>query len=103
MRKIADEVLAANAGYAADLGDQGSLPVSPGGHFMIPARTDAGLTQGDSRVIRRAGGRASEDIGRIRNNPLVPDDFRSAAVSTTSRPGRLGEVRDAAAAGRSSR
>ena len=72
MSKILDEVLAANAGYAADFGDKGDLPMPPGRHFAIltcmDARLDpakyAGLSEGDAHVIRNAGGRASDDAIR---------------------------------------
>ena len=72
MSKILDEVLAANARYAADFGDKGSLPLPPGRHFAIltcmDARLDpakyAGLAEGDAHVIRNAGGRASDDAIR---------------------------------------
>src|SRR5215475_785882 len=72
---ILDEVLAANAQYAATFGDKGTLPLPPGRHFAIltcmDARLDpakyAGLAEGDAHVIRNAGGRASDDAIR----PLV--------------------------------
>ena len=72
MSKIVEEVLAANAGYAADFGDKGELPMPPGRHFAIltcmDARLDpakyAGLAEGDAHVIRNAGGRASDDAIR---------------------------------------
>jgi len=72
MSNIVDEVLAANAGYAADFGDKGDLPMPPGRHFAIltcmDARLDpakyAGLAEGDAHVIRNAGGRASDDAIR---------------------------------------
>jgi carbonic anhydrase len=72
MSQILDEVLAANADYAADFGDKGSLPMPPGRHFAIltcmDARLDpakyAGLAEGDAHVIRNAGGRASDDAIR---------------------------------------
>ena len=72
MSKIHDEVLAANAKYAANFGDKGKLPLPPGRHFAIltcmDARLDpakyAGLAEGDAHVIRNAGGRASDDAIR---------------------------------------
>lgn len=72
MSKILDEVLAANADYAADFGEKGNLPLPPGRHFAIltcmDARLDpakyAGLAEGDAHVIRNAGGRASDDAIR---------------------------------------
>src|SRR5246500_2272227 len=72
MSKILDEVLAANAKYAENFGDKGSLPLPPSRHFGIltcmDARLDpakfAGLAEGDAHVIRNAGGRASEDAIR---------------------------------------
>lgn len=72
MSKIFDEVLAANHAYAANFGDKGSLPLPPGRQFAIltcmDARLDparyAGLKEGDTHVIRNAGGRASDDAIR---------------------------------------
>lgn len=72
MSQIRDEVLAANADYAAKFGDKGELPMPPGRHFAIltcmDARLDpakyAGLAEGDAHVIRNAGGRASDDAIR---------------------------------------
>jgi carbonic anhydrase len=72
MSTILDEVLAANAQYAAHFGDKGNLPLPPGRHFAIltcmDARLDpakyAGLAEGDAHVIRNAGGRASDDAIR---------------------------------------
>lgn len=72
MSKILDEVLAANAKYAATFGDKGNLPLPPGRQFAIltcmDARLDpakyAGLAEGDAHVIRNAGGRASDDAIR---------------------------------------
>src|SRR6266446_2054002 len=69
MSKILDEVLAANAIYAANFGSKGNLPLPPGRHIAIltcmDARLDpakyAGLAEGDAHVIRNAGGRASDD------------------------------------------
>lgn len=72
MSTILDEVLNANASYVERFGDKGSLPLPPGRHFAIltymDARLDpakyAGLAEGDARVIRNAGGRASDDAIR---------------------------------------
>ena len=72
MSQILDEVMAANASYAADFGDKANLPMPPGRHFAIltcmDARLDpakyAGLSEGDAHVIRNAGGRASDDAIR---------------------------------------
>jgi carbonic anhydrase len=72
MSKILDEVLAANAQYAAQFGDKGKLALPPASHFAIltcmDARLDpakyAGLAEGDAHVIRNAGGRASDDAIR---------------------------------------
>jgi len=72
MSKILDEVLAANAQYAAQFGDKGKLALPPARHFAIltcmDARLDpakyAGLAEGDAHVIRNAGGRASYDAIR---------------------------------------
>ncbi len=72
MSKILDEVLAANAAYAADFGAKGKLAMPPARGFAIltcmDARLDpskfAGLAEGDAHVIRNAGGRASDDAIR---------------------------------------
>ncbi len=72
MSTVRDEVLAANAAYAAAFGDKGQLPMPPGRQFAIltcmDARLDpakyAGLAEGDAHVIRNAGGRASDDAIR---------------------------------------
>ncbi len=69
---ILDEVLAANADYAASFGSKGSLGMPPARGFAIltcmDARLDpakyAGLSEGDAHVIRNAGGRASDDAIR---------------------------------------
>ena len=69
---ILDEVLAANADYAASFGSKGSLAMPPARGFAIltcmDARLDpakyAGLSEGDAHVIRNAGGRASDDAIR---------------------------------------
>ncbi len=72
MSKILDEVLGANAAYAADFGDKADLAMPPARGFAIltcmDARLDpakyAGLAEGDAHVIRNAGGRASDDAIR---------------------------------------
>lgn len=72
MSKIVEEVLSANAEYAADFGDKSELPMPPARQFAIltcmDARLDpakyAGLAEGDAHVIRNAGGRASDDAIR---------------------------------------
>ena len=72
MSKVLEEVLAANARYAADFGNRGSLAMPPARRFAIltcmDARLDpakfAGLSEGDAHVIRNAGGRASDDAIR---------------------------------------
>ncbi|MFA7097448.1 MAG: carbonic anhydrase [Gammaproteobacteria bacterium] len=72
MSRVLEEVLAANAKYAAEFGDKGNLPMPPGRRFAIltcmDARLDpakyAGLAEGDAHVIRNAGGRASDDAIR---------------------------------------
>jgi carbonic anhydrase len=72
MSKILDEVLAANAAYAAGFGAKGKLAMPPARGFAIltcmDARLDpskfAGLAEGDAHVIRNAGGRASDDAIR---------------------------------------
>jgi carbonic anhydrase len=69
---ILDEVLAANAEYAASFGARAGLPLPPARGFAIltcmDARLDpakyAGLSEGDAHVIRNAGGRASDDAIR---------------------------------------
>lgn len=69
---IVDEVLKANATYAASFGSKGELSLPPARHFAIltcmDARLDpakyAGLSEGDAHVIRNAGGRASDDAIR---------------------------------------
>ena len=61
MSNIKEEVLSANAAYAADFGDKGNLPMPPGRGFAIltcmDARLDpakyAGLAEGDAHDRRR--------------------------------------------------
>lgn len=72
MPKILDEVLAANAAYAAQFAGKSALAMPPARGFAIltcmDARLDparfAGLAEGDAHVIRNAGGRASDDAIR---------------------------------------
>jgi carbonic anhydrase len=72
MSDVLDEVLAANAEYAATYGDKADLTIPPARRFAIltcmDARLDpakyAGLAEGDAHVIRNAGGRASDDAIR---------------------------------------
>ncbi len=72
MSQNLDEVLAANAAYAASFGDKGGLSAPPARRIAIltcmDARLDplhfAGLCLGDAHMIRNAGGRASEDAIR---------------------------------------
>jgi carbonic anhydrase len=69
---VLDEVLAANADYAGQFGDKGSLALPPARQLAIltcmDARLDpakyAGLAEGDAHVIRNAGGRATDDAIR---------------------------------------
>jgi carbonic anhydrase len=67
-----DDVLRANAEYAASFGAKAELALPPARQFAIltcmDARLDpagyAGLAEGDAHVIRNAGGRASDDAIR---------------------------------------
>lgn len=69
---IREEVLDANAAYAATFGAKANLALPPARGFAIltcmDARLDpakyAGLSEGDAHVIRNAGGRASDDAIR---------------------------------------
>jgi carbonic anhydrase len=69
---VLDEVLQANAAYAAVFGSKGELALPPARQFAVltcmDARLDpakyAGLAEGDAHVIRNAGGRASDDAIR---------------------------------------
>src|SRR3972149_8692531 len=66
-----DDLLAANEGYAAVF-TKGDLPMAPARKVAVLTCMDArlhperflGLEEGDARVIRNAGGRASEDALR---------------------------------------
>ena len=72
MSDILNEVLSANASYAEDFGELGSLALPPARGFAILTCMDAlldpakyaGLAEGDAHVIRNAGGRASDDAIR---------------------------------------
>jgi len=72
MSRIRDEVLKANAAYAAAFGAKSKLAMPPARRFAVltcmDARLDpakfAGLAEGDAHVIRNAGGRASDDAIR---------------------------------------
>ena len=72
MSQTVNEILRANADYAAEFGNKGNLPTPPARQFAIltcmDARLDpakyAGLAEGDAHVIRNAGGRASDDAIR---------------------------------------
>ena len=72
MSTVRDEVLSANAAYAAGIGNKGKLAMPPARGFAIltcmDARLDpakyAGLAEGDAHIIRNAGGRASDDAIR---------------------------------------
>jgi carbonic anhydrase len=72
MSKTLQEVLEADARYAAGFGDKSALTIPPARKFAIltcmDARLDpakfAGLSEGDAHVIRNAGGRASDDAIR---------------------------------------
>lgn len=70
--QIYQEVVSANEQYSANFGDLSNLALPPARHFAIltcmDARLDpakyAGLKEGDTHVIRNAGGRASDDAIR---------------------------------------
>jgi len=72
MTALLNEILAANAAYAAGFGPRGRLTMPPARRLAIltcmDARLDpakfAGLSEGDAHVIRNAGGRASDDAIR---------------------------------------
>ncbi len=69
---VLNEVLSANAAYAATFGAKSELALPPARQFAVltcmDARLDpakyAGLAEGDAHVIRNAGGRASDDAIR---------------------------------------
>ena len=70
--KVAEDVLRANASYAAEFGNKRSLPGSPQKKVAILTCMDvridplaiSGFNLGDAHVIRNAGGRASDDAIR---------------------------------------
>jgi carbonic anhydrase len=72
MSQILSEVLESNRKYAAGFGERGELAMPPARRFAVltcmDARLDpakfAGLIEGESHVIRNAGGRASDDAIR---------------------------------------
>ena len=72
LMSLLDQVLSANAAYAAAFGAKAELALPPARGFAIltcmDARLDpakyAGLAEGDAHVIRNAGGRASDDAIR---------------------------------------
>ena len=72
MKKVIDELLAANEAYASKFDEKADLAAPPARRILIltcmDARLDpakfAGLTEGDAHVVRNAGGRASDDAIR---------------------------------------
>ena len=111
---VVNEVLAANASYVTDFGAKADLAMPPARGFAIltcmDARLDpakyAGLAEGDAHVIRKAGGRASddairslEDVQRIPNHPLVPGRIPIYGYIFDVATGALHEVTAASAAG----
>jgi carbonic anhydrase len=72
MSVVLNEVLAANQQYVASFGAKANLALPPSRRFAVltcmDARLDpakfAGLSEGDTHVIRNAGGRASDDAIR---------------------------------------
>lgn len=81
MSQILEEVLTANAAYASSF-DKGELP-------MPPARQ----TIGDNAAS------VVEDVSRIRNHPLVPNDIPVHGYLFDVRTGELVDVPDATPAG----
>ena len=67
---VTDELLPANAAYAADF--TGPLPLPPARHLAVVACMDArldvyrllGLAEGEAHVIRNAGGAVTDDVIR---------------------------------------
>ncbi len=67
---VTDELLTANAAYAADF--TGPLPLPPARHLAVVACMDArldvyrllGLAEGEAHVIRNAGGAVTDDVIR---------------------------------------
>jgi carbonic anhydrase len=72
MSVVLNEVLTANQQYSASFGAKAKLALPPARRFAVltcmDARLDpakfAGLSEGDTHVIRNAGGRASDDAIR---------------------------------------
>jgi carbonic anhydrase len=72
MNKVIEEVLLANEEYAKDFGRKKDLALPPARRFAVLTCMDArldpakflGLSEGDTHVIRNAGGRASDDAIR---------------------------------------
>lgn len=72
MSKILEEVLSANEEYVQTFGDKKDLALPPARRFAVLTCMDArldpakflGLNEGDTHVIRNAGGRASDDAIR---------------------------------------
>lgn len=68
---VTDDLLGNAEDYASSF-DKGHLPMPPGNHVAIVACMDArvnpygifGLTEGDSHVIRNAGGAVTDDVIR---------------------------------------
>jgi carbonic anhydrase len=68
---IRDEILSANARYAAGF-DKGGLPMEPARRFAVVTCMDArldparflGLEEGDAHVLRNAGGAVSDEMLR---------------------------------------
>src|SRR6266404_5352552 len=105
MTKILDEVLAANAKYAENFGAKGNLPLPPSRRFAIltcmDARLDpakyAGLAEGDAHVNAKS---VVEDVMRVRNHPLVPNDIPIYGYIYDVKSGKLVEVPEATTAGK---
>ncbi len=72
MANLRDEILAANAAYAASFGEEGNLTTAPARGVAVLTCMDSridfyrvtGLKLGDAHIIRNAGGRASDDAIR---------------------------------------
>src|ERR1700712_2424240 len=70
LMSVTDELIANNAAYAADF--EGPLPLPPSKHVAVVACMDArlnvygalGLAEGESHVIRNAGGVVGDDVIR---------------------------------------
>jgi len=81
MSQILEEVLTANAAYASSF-HKGELPMPP-----------APQTIGDNAAS------VVEDVSRIRNHPLMPNEIPIYGYSYDVRTGELVDVPDAAPAG----